>query len=164
MTRQTVKVEGLREAEAALEALGKSLGRGVLRRVAKRALQPIAEDARAAVEASTEGTGDLSESIAVSGSLSKAQKKDARGDTKSFVEMHVGAGSLTQAITQEFGTGERFQKKSGKSVGSVVAEPFMRPAWDAHKAGLPAQVGADLWADIEKTAARKAKRDAKKAG
>jgi len=157
-----VKIEGLRECEAALEALGKSLGRGVLRRVAKRALEPIAADAQSAVEASTEGTGDLSKSIAVSGSLSKAQRKDARKDTKSFVEMHVGAGALTQAISQEFGTGERFQRKTGKSVGSVAPEPFLRPAWDAHKAAIPAKVGEDLWSDIEKTAARKAKRDAKR--
>lgn len=162
MARTTVKIEGLREVEAALADLGKSLGRGVLRRVAQRALAPIAADAKSAVEASTAGTGELADSIAVSSRLSKTQAKEARRERKDFVEVHVGAGALQQAHLLEFGTGERFQA-NGKSVGSMQPEPYMRPAWDAHRGEIVGDLADDLWAEIKKTAARKAKRDAKRA-
>jgi hypothetical protein len=39
----------------------------------------------------------------------------------------------------------------------------MRRAWDTEAPNVPKRVGADLWTEIEKTARRKAKRDAKRA-
>jgi len=160
--KTTVKVDGLRELEAAMADLGKALSRGVMRRVADKALKPIADDAKARVQASTQNHGDLADSIGVSGRLSKRQARSARREGKSFVERYAGAGALQQATTLEFGTGERFHA-DGKSVGQSDAEPFMRPAWDAHKASIPSEIGRDLWIEIEKTAKRKAKRAAKQA-
>lgn len=162
MTSQSFKVEGLRELDAALAELGKSLGRGVMRRAAVKALTPMIADARARVEASTNGTGALAESLAVSTTLSKRQRKEARRESKSYFEMYAGASALPHAHLLEFGTGERAHK-SGKSVGKMPPEPFMRPAWDANKGDMAEAVGRELWTDIEKTAARKAKRDAKRA-
>ena len=159
---ESFKIEGLREVEKALADLGKSIGRGVLRRVAQRALAPIAADAKSAVVGSTAGTGELADSIAVSARLSKSQAKEARRERKDFVEMHVGAGALQQAHLLEFGTGERFLS-NGKSVGTMLPEPYMRPAWDAHRGEIVDDLARDLWTEIEKTAARKAKRDAKRA-
>ena len=160
--KTVVKVEGLRELEAAFAELGKTLSRGVMRRAADKALKPMLEQAKGRVAASTQNVGQLEDSMAVSGRLSKRQAKDARREGKSYVERYAGAGALPQAIALEFGTGERFHR-DGKSVGVMDAEPFMRPAWDAHKAGMPEAVGRDLWTEIEKAAARKARRDAKKA-
>lgn len=63
----------------------------------------------------------------------------------------------------EFGTGER-SHESGKSVGSVMADPFLRPAWDMNTAGMLARLRKEVWGEIEKTverARRKAARAAK---
>lgn len=157
-----VTVEGLKELEAVMESLGKSLSRGVMRRAATKALTPMIEDAKSRVSASTQNTGDLEASMGVSSKLSKTQAKAAKKETKSFVEMYAGAGSLQQATLLEFGTGERFTS-GGKSVGTMQPEPYMRPAFDAAKGDMPQAVGRELWIDIEKTAARKARRDARKA-
>jgi hypothetical protein len=46
MARTTVRVDGLREIDAAIGELGKATGRNVLRRVAVQRLQPMAEEAR----------------------------------------------------------------------------------------------------------------------
>lgn len=156
-------VEGLKELEAAFKELGKALSRGVMRRAADKALSPMIADARSRVAASTQNTGALADSMGVSGRLSKRQAKDARREGKSYVERYAGAGSLSQAIALEFGTGERFHK-DGKSVGTMDAEPYMRPAWDAHKANMATDVGRELWSELDRAAARKARRDAKKAG
>ena len=43
-------------------------------------------------------------------------------------------------------------------------QPFMRPAWDAHKGRLVDDIGADMWVEIQKAVKRKAARDAKLAG
>lgn len=42
-------------------------------------------------------------------------------------------------------------------------QPYMRPAWDEHKARVPAEIGKNLWAEIQKTAKRKARREARAA-
>ncbi len=161
MTKIT-KIDGLRELEAALSDLGKSLGKGAMRRAANKALAPVVATAKSNVEASTNGSGALADSIRVATRLSKRQARQARRETRSYLETHAGAGALPHAHLLEFGTGERFHK-NGKSVGSMPAEPFMRPAWDAHKSSMPEVVGKELWAEIERTAARKARREAKKA-
>lgn len=157
MAKTTVKVEGLAELEAAFQELGKSLSRGVMRRAADNALKPMIEDAKASVAGSTQNTGELEQSMGVSGQLARSQRKDAKREGKSFVERYAGAGPLKQAHLLEFGTGERFLS-SGKSVGTMLPEPYMRPAWDSHKGQMPEKVGADLWAELEKAAARKARR------
>lgn len=160
-----IRIDGLRETEAALEALGKSLGKGVLRRVLKSAAQPF-DAAWRANAPDDPGTGgdDLKSSGGVSTKLNKRQgklhRKEFRNDRAS-AEMFAGPNDPA-AVPTEFGTGERFQR-SGKSVGSVTPQPFMRPAWDATKGAMPVKIGEDLWDEIERTAARKAKREARAA-
>jgi len=163
MVTTTVSVEGLRETEAALRDLGKSLGKAVARRVVKRALQPVADRAKATVEANSKRSGGLAESIVVTTSKTKAARRVTRNTAKAgrfYTEMTAEA-TAPHAHLIEFGTGERFQKKSGRYTGRGPAEPFMRPAWDAEKGVMPGEVGRDLWVEISKAAARKAKRAAK---
>ncbi|HMR51189.1 MAG TPA: HK97 gp10 family phage protein [Amaricoccus sp.] len=159
----TVKVEGLRETEAALAELGKSLGKGVLRRVAIKALQPF-DSAWRGMAPDDPGTGgdDLRSSGGVSTRLSKRQAKlhrKAFRNDRASVEVFAGSNDAA-AVPLEFGTVERFQK-SGKAVGAVAPHPFVRPAWDGTKDAMPAAIGRDLWVEIEKAAARKAKKAAK---
>jgi len=148
-----VKVDGLRDLERALKELPRTTGKALLRRVAKKVLQPIAADmaAGAPVDPGPEG-GRLSESVTVGSKLSKRQAGIHRKmfrDERASIEMFAGAGPLPEASLQEFGA-ENFGP-----------QPFARPAWDAHKSGLPDKIGRELWAAVKKSAARLARKAAK---
>lgn len=136
----TVKIEGLREVDAALGQLGKATGRNVMRRVAIKRLQPIADEmkANAPVDQS-----DLRDSIIVT------TKNPKRNRKRSEVEAHAGPGRHPQAHLQEFGTAHH------------APQPFARPAWDGGKDALLEGITDDFWAEIEKAAARQAKKAAR---
>lgn len=146
---ETVQVTGLREVERALSEMPKATGKNVLRRVLKRRAQPVAD----AMSANAPRlSGDLAESAAVSTKLTKRQRAQHRKmfkNDKASVEMFVGMGGLAQATQQEFGN-ERHPP-----------QPFTRPAWDQNKTALLEGLKADLWTEIEKAAARMAKKAAK---
>jgi HK97 gp10 family phage protein len=154
--KTTVRVEGLSELDAALgdlaEEYGKAAGKAVLRRVADKALQPMAEAARqmAPDDPATSGN-DLKASITVGGKLTKRQAALARKDQdKATVTRYMGTADPA-GVPQEFGTVNH------------GPQPFMRPAWDAEKDGALKIVADELGPEIEKTAARIAKRRAAKA-
>lgn len=140
-----VKVTGLRELEAALSQLPAATGKAVLRRVAKAALQPVASAAQALAPVRE---GQLQEQIVTSSRLTKRQAKTARKEGKSSVEMYAGTKNKA-GILQEFGTVNH------------GPQPFMRPAWDSNKDGVLTYVGEQLGGEIEKAAARLAKKRAK---
>jgi HK97 gp10 family phage protein len=153
MARETVKIHGLRELEAALADLPTATGKNVLRRVLNARAQPIA-DAASSMAPDDPATGghDLRSSIGVSTKLSPRQKGLHRKmfkDDKAAVEMFVGAGPLPQAHLQEFGTVHH------------GPQPFMRPAWDEGQGQLLDGIAADLWSEIDKAAKRVAKKRAK---
>lgn len=136
----TVKVEGLREVNDALGQLPKATGRNVMRRVAVKRLEPMAEDMRARAPV---GHADLKESITVTTKRPKRHRK------VSEVEAHVGPGQLPQAHLQEFGAPQH------------APQPFARPAWDAGKNDLLNGITDDFWDEINKAAARLAKKTAR---
>lgn len=140
MAKATVRVEGLREIDDALGKLGKATGRNVLRRVGIARLEPMAEAMRAKAPVDA---GDLKESIAVS------TKNPRRNRKQSMVEVHAGPGRHPQGHLREFG-GDKHPP-----------QPFVRPAWDGGKDELLDGIGADLWAEISKAAARQAKKAAR---
>lgn len=154
--RTTVKVDGLRELDAALGALaaeyGKPSGKAVMRRVADKALQPMAEAARnmAPDDPDTQGN-DLKASISVGGKLTKRQAAMARKDQdKATVTRYMGTADPA-AVPQEFGTVNH------------PPQEFMRPAFAQHAEGAIKIVAQELGPEIEKTAGRLAKRRAKAA-
>jgi len=140
MARTTVRVEGLRDLDAALGKLGKRTGRNVLRRVALARLQPMAEEMRQRVPVDS---GDLKDSISVS------TKNPKRNRKQSEVEAHAGPGRHPHAHLREFG-----------GDGNPPA-PYVRPAWDGGKDDLLQGIKNDLWTEIEKAAARQAKNAAR---
>lgn len=146
MAAKTVRIEGLRQVEAALANLPKATGKAVLRRVLKRRAQPVADEMEARAP---RAEGVLAASAAVSTKLTKRQKaahrKMFRSD-KAAVEMFAGVGGLPQAHAQEFGTAHH------------NPQPFARPAWDATKDGVLDGITDDLWQEINKSAARLAKK------
>lgn len=141
-----VQVEGLRELDAALGELKKSTAKGVLRRTGRQALEPFDQAWRSLAP---HLTGALERSGAVGSKLSRSQRAEAERD--SFVEVFAGPGPLPQAIIQEFGSSTNHP------------QPFMRPAWDRTKDQVLQRVKQFLGDEIQKTAARAAKRAAKAA-
>ena len=149
------KVGGLGQMQANLESLKASTAKAVVRRALKKVLNPVAERADASMF-----------TIAVTSKLTARQRSEVRGDFKrSVVSMFVGpvdedGQGAPHAHLVEFGTGPRFHK-SGKYVGAVMPEPFMRPAWDAASPALLEDLKREIWAEIEKTLARARARNAK---
>ncbi|MEW9808596.1 HK97-gp10 family putative phage morphogenesis protein [Mesorhizobium sp. ZMM04-5] len=149
--KTTVHVEGLRELDEALGELPKATGKAVLRRVLKKAAQPIADDAKAKAPVLS---GALQISIGVGTKLTRRQSRLHRKmftDDRASVEMFVGAGGLPQAHLREFGGDD------------APPHPFMRPAWDAGKAGVLESIKADLGDEIMKAAKRLARKAARNA-
>lgn len=166
----SVKVEGFKDLDEALKDLTQSAGKGVMRRSLKKAAEPLVELARAGVPVDK---GKLAASMAVSTKLDKRQRgmhrKMFRND-KAAVEMFVGpsydlgAGGRHGHLV-EFGTAPHINK--GKFAGSqhpgTAPQPFMRSAWDADQMALMDRLGKEMWAEIEKAAARAARKAARQA-
>jgi len=142
-----VKVEGLRQLDAALGQMKESTAKGVLRRVGRAALDPIDADWR---RRAPHLWGDLQDSGGVGSNLSKAQRK--AHVRESTVEVFAGPGPNPQAVQQEFGNRDQ------------AAQPFLRPAWEAGKLQVLEDVKSGLAEEIDKTAARAARRGGKAKG
>lgn len=136
----SVKIEGLREVDAALAQLPKATGRNVMRRVGVARLEPIAAAMRqnAPVDQS-----DLKDSIAVT------TKRPRRARKESEVEVYAGPGRHPQAHLREFGG------------DGHPPDPYVRPAWDAGKDGLLSGLADDFWTEIDKAAKRLARKAAR---
>jgi HK97 gp10 family phage protein len=140
----TFKLDGLKDLDAALGQLPQSTGKNVLRRVGRAALQPVDDRWR---ELAPHLTGQLEESGSVGSKLSRRQRKAQ--ERENYVEVFAGPGPNPQAIQGEFGNQHQ------------AAQPFLRPAWD-EKQGEVLQIVADqLGAEIQKAAARLARKAAK---
>lgn len=169
----TVKIEGLKELDAALGNLPKATARNVLVRTLRKAGEPIAERARQLVPVQT---GQLRASIIVSPRLvnktgdaefaavlrSGGSREEARGalidarraakGTGTFATMYVGAGQLPQAHMVEFGSRNN------------TPHPYLRPAFDEMKEAALSIIKAELGGEILKAASRLAKKMAKAGG
>lgn len=141
------RIEGLRELEAALANLPKATGKNVLRRVLKKAAAPIESDAAAAAP---EFAGLLRRDVKTAARLTRRQAGLARRQGKSTVEVHVGV-SDPAGLQNEFGNQHQ------------QAQPFMRPAWDANKDAALRTIADDLGSEIERAAARLARKAARQA-
>lgn len=149
----SIKLEGFKELDDALQALGKATTqKASLRRALRKAAEPMAEIASS--NAPRGGTGTLATSVSVSTKLSprqaKLHRKMFRND-KAAVEMFVGAGPLPSAHTQEFGTIHN------------GPQPFMRPAWDQDQKVMLERLKTEIASDIEKTVARANRKAARQA-
>lgn len=142
---EVVKVEGLKEIKSALRQLPDATAKNVLRRVGRLALEPVAEAMR---QSAPVDSGALKKSITVGSRLSRAQRAQHRR-TGDDIEIFAGPRNFPSATMQEFGT-----KNQGE-------QPFVRPAWDAHRHSVLDSVGKQLWAEIRKATARLARKSAK---
>lgn len=169
-----MKVEGLREFDAALGELSKAAAKRTLMRVLLKAGEPIAERARQlAPDDPRTDAPDLHTSITVSAKLKNpvgakefaavmkaGGSKAEAGRAMSAARREAPGGSLAMVfvgpearqghgVLQEFGT-----KHHGP-------QPFMRPAWDEKKSEALDVIKNTLGAEIMKTAKRVAARAAR---
>ncbi|WP_294189072.1 HK97-gp10 family putative phage morphogenesis protein [uncultured Sphingomonas sp.] len=141
--RTTIRVEGLRQLDAALKELPKAAGKAVLRRVGIKALEPFDKAWR---EKAPHLTGELEESGGIGTRLTKRQArlKRKRGG-KAYVEVYAGPNNPA-SVPQEFGTHDQ------------KAQPFARPAWDETSTEALVIVETELGGEIDRTAQRLARR------
>jgi HK97 gp10 family phage protein len=143
---ETVTIEGLAELKDALRQLPDATAKNVLRRVGKARLQPLADEME---KNAPRLTGKLAASVTVGTKLSRRQRALATKFGSDDVELYAGPGPLRQATMQEFGTRE------------IAAKPFVRPVWDTQKNELLDGIAADLWKEVDKAAARLARKAAR---
>ncbi|MZR14227.1 hypothetical protein GQE99_14485 [Maritimibacter sp. DP07] len=141
-----------------------STARGVARRSMKKAFEPFVAAAKSAAPVGF--TGELSENIAVGTKLTQNQRRELRGSvSRSVTQMYAGATKeAPHAHLVEFGTGPRWQKSTGRYVGEMPANPFMRRSWEATKGRVLAKLSKQLGEELEKAAARAARKAAKARG
>lgn len=145
----TFKLEGLEQTVAALDDLSKSMERAVVRRTLIDAAEPTAV---LAARLAPHDEGILSFSIGVGTQLTGRHKSEQR-NRASEVEVYIGPrgglGALFYASFQEFGT------------INMPAHPFLRPAWEATKAQALGLIVSGLAVQVEKVAARAARKAAR---
>lgn len=149
-----LRMEGIKALDDILRSLPSSTAKGVAKRAMKRSLEPVMQAAIAATP--FEG---IKKTIGISSKLTRRQASQARGkEDRDTQIMYVGSNSPLAHLL-EFGTGLRHHK-SGKSVGTMAPQPFMRVAWDSKAQAVLERLSADLRIEIDKTIARRAKRAA----
>lgn len=173
-----VKIEGLKELDAALGELSKGAARGVLRRTLIKAGEPM----RAAAERNApKDTG------ALAGSIILTSRIDNRAGKKEYAAVMKAGGSKAEAVSalrdarRAVGVGESFAEvfmgpaKSGKR-GSIKAmaqefgakhhqpHPYMRPAFDSEAQNVLNNIKGELTTEIDKAVQRARRRALKKAG
>lgn len=174
-----MELHGAKELEAALRALPFRVAKSTLRRALLKAAVPMAEAGRANAPAA-----DLKRRMIVSSQLSRRQRAQAGRQSRAksgtyTVTIYVGEMPSRVAHLFEFGSAPRYttgkgdaRRKSGARVASVkagayrgrmIAQPYMRPAFDSTAPTVLRDFGSILGREIEASARRLAKRMAKKA-
>lgn len=167
MPKVTATLEGAEELERALRELPTAaLRKATIQRAFRKAGMPIVQAANIARPSGAIRSGL---EVSIRPNLSKRQRRSQAPSTTS-VEMFLGLGPSRLAHLFEFGTDARFTKGKGKKRkvkgayrGRMTAHPYLRPAWDGGARKMLDDFGKILWKDIEATAKRYARRQAKKA-
>lgn len=175
--RVGVEVRGLQELESNLRLMGTALSKSTMRAALRKVAKPIAADAasraprgeselkptaREVKSAAKKGRAPkprkrLADSIVIRSSLGRYQRRlaAARGVAQAPVRVFIGP-TAPHGHLIEFGHRLRRRDKNGRlrTVGFVPPRPFLRPAWDAHRARLLKELKPELQKAIERTARR----------
>ncbi len=143
--RSNVKFEGGRELLAALNELKSSLAKPVMRRAAKLALQPVLTEVRRLAPVAEHEGGALRDSYVIGTQLTPRERRGVRIERETEVEVYMGT-SNPAGLLQEFGTRHH------------PPQPHVRPAWAAKKDEVLNATATELRNEIDKAAARAAKR------
>lgn len=171
-----LRIEGMRDLDEALKQLPRATGRNVLDRALKRAAKPIQQKAKAIAP---RDTGELRKSIIV-----ESVKRGDAGGKAAFARARAAGASVSEAraalisassgeTKAEVRVGPRKAKSKAEGIKTIVqefgsvnqpAQPYMRPAWDANRDAASEGIRKELWSEIEKAVARRAKRAAARGG
>lgn len=147
----SMKVTGFRELDTLLQAMPRRLaGPGVAAGM-RKALQPVAEAARAYAPGSLDTRIRIAPTIKA-GQMLQSLEKPGKGRKVMFVGCTAPHGHLV-----EFGTGARYQK-NGRYTGIMPPDPFLRPAWDAHKDEVLRGLADAIRVEIEAALGRRIKK------
>ena len=176
--KMSLGLSGFKELDAALGELPKATARNALRRTLTKAAEPIARMARQlAPDDPRTFKEDLRRSITVSASLknkvgsseyaavmrSGGSKSEARA---ALIDARRTAGEGSFAVVYVGTTGKKWGSMGHLpefGTSRTAAQPFLRPAFDARSNEALNIIRSNLKDEIEKAAARYAKRQAKKA-
>ena len=147
----SMKISGFKEIDALLQSIPRQLASQGVTSGLRRALQPVAQTARAYAPGSLSGRIRIAPTIKA-GQQAQSLAKPGKGRRV----MYVGA-TAPQAHLVEFGTGPRYHK-SGKYVGFMTPDPFLRPAWDMHKDEVLANLATAIREEISKATGRRISR------
>jgi HK97 gp10 family phage protein len=132
-----VVVTGVADLDRALRALPAKIGNKVVRQALRKGAKTFAAAARAKAP---KETGKLESAIKV-----RAGRRSRTGIAVAVVvgaESFDGPGEYLYPVASEFGTSK------------MKAQPYLRPAFDALKSAVEAQVIADIRAGVEREAAK----------
>lgn len=149
-----IKLEGFKELEKALADLPRATAKNVGRRTLKEAADPVDE---VASRNAPKEIGKLERSVITGTRLTRRQRTGGarrtaggfRSESKNYVEVHVGT-SLSRGLFTEFGT---FKDR---------AQFWFTRAWEATKMQALDIIKDRLGANVEKAAARHARKLARR--
>lgn len=167
--RATMKIEGLAELAKGLEQFKKSTQTGVLNRVLKKAAKPVEDAARRNAPVDS---GDLRDSLTTEVIRTNAGKAAFAEAMRSGASRSEAGQAARAANREAAGQGAsatvRVRAKSWYAhfiewgTRKAGAHPFLGPALRQNEGTAVRSIAADLKSEIEKTAARIAKRARKK--
>lgn len=168
--RTTMKVEGLAELQKSLAQFKKSTQTGILNRVLRKAAKPVEAAAKANAPVDS---GELRDSITtevVRTNAGKAAYADAMRAGASRAEAGQAARAANRAAAGQGASATvRVRAKAWYAhfvewgTRHASAHPFLGVALRHNEGAAVKSIAADLKSEIEKTAARVAKRAARKA-
>lgn len=150
---EAFKFEGGKDLEAALMNLAtNATARNVGKRALTKAAEPIAVKAKILAP---KDEGDLEEAIKVGKAVAPYQNDGNRGD---YIAVFVGIDASVDARLVIYAE----EQEDGNPARNLEAQPYMRPAWDSEKGKALERIAPELWADIEQTNARAARKAARR--
>lgn len=126
------------------------IGIGTLRK------SQLTSDAKKAYWQAMRMTGDKATARDMLRVQRRAEREAGIAKASPPIERYVGVESGFATLV-EFGTGPR-RTKSGKALGSMPAQPFLRPAWDEHGPGVMDRLTQSLRVEVAKKIARARKK------
>lgn len=171
----TIEIKGLKELGEALEELNTATAKNVLRRTLQNIAEQIVQDAKIKVPKRSHGlehsirkspvkftkgaAGKAAFAEAMRGGATRAEAglaareaNEAAGEKGLSAQIVLGPDRRPNAHMVEFGTVH------------MAPKPYMRPAWDSKGAGAISEIASVLGNEIEKAAARAAKKALKNSG
>lgn len=165
----TVKIDGLKELDAALAQFKKSTARGVMTRALRKAAGPIADQAR--MDAPVD-TGALRDSIGIDVVRTGGAGRSAFASAMRSGASRAEAAAAARAANSAAGGGAQAKVRvAAKAPHAVFAEfgtrgksgtMFLSAAMKSKQGAALKTLGAELAAEIDKTARRVSARQSRK--